>query len=447
MEAVSNAESASSETFLSSSEHVNYPAHGSLSTSESALHPAASLVGLSTSSLSHGANLAVLERNIGSVDEDSHNEPGEVVGTNTYNNNIEFHGNSSSISFLLLTEKDHRNDSTAAKQFIISSLHNPATDPAEQDCLESFGSPESSYDYFTEAAQQFINGYFDGLHYAQPILNRETFLGQCRALWRNGRHSCSTSFLALYYSVLSLGALTMVWDDDGLIDGKGRLEWSRILLNIARKVASSLCQTTDLEAVQSFFFIAKVCQNELSPHSAYLWTGRAIRVALAIGLNRRPAMIPTSAEGLELYEAQSRTWWLLYCLEVEISFFLGRPDSLGDDCHHNRAFPSAQPKSNVSGPESTLGVSEIDIIPLLARLFQICRSIPTKLYTSSTDCLTKLQNVGNFDRELDLWLESAPRNIRPLKHSASAASLDIGSELPYVRKQRLVLGTSKNIHR
>jgi len=94
---------------------------------------------------------------------------------------------------------------------------------------------------------------------------------------------------------------------------------------------------TDLEMVQCYFFLAKICQNELNPHWAYMYVGQAVRTALAIGINREP---PANVQkDVEILKSEARTWWGLYSLEMEMSFAMGRPDTLGSDLYHNRRFP------------------------------------------------------------------------------------------------------------
>ncbi|KAF4434805.1 hypothetical protein F53441_13644 [Fusarium austroafricanum] len=367
-------------------------------------------------------------------------ELGQVLDTNSYTNNIEFHGSSSTINFLQLAERGGHSsplDMGSVQQSLVSCLHNPAVDPDESECSQRYPLPQSSADYFPEVAMRFIQGYFDGLHYAQPLLYKEEFLSRCQQLWLNGRSSCTTSFLALYYAVLGFGALTMVWAEDELVDGQGRFEWSRKLLEKSRALAGRLCQTTDLESVQCFLFLAKICQNELSPHTAYIYVGRAVRTALAMGLNRDCAR-KSSQDSVELCMAQTRTWWAVYSLEIEISFSLGRPDSLSHDGYHTRPFPRVHTRPDESG---NLEPPEVGIIEYLVRLARLTREISTKLYCPLAGTPSKTQAIGEIDLKLDGWLNSIPSALRPTKNSPSAGSLELTRQPAYIRKQKLVLGT------
>lgn len=371
---------------------------------------------------------------------------GDIIDTNMQTKNVEFHGPSSSYNFLHLAERDHRNTPSPlsrSEQSLVSSLHNPATD---HDDFTVPLSNTSTHEYFPHAAAQFIDGYFNGIHYAQPFLDRRQFIQQCETLWRQGNSTCSNSFLALYYGVLSLGALLMVWPNEQLIDGQGRFQWSRKLFEKARLLAGQLGQTTDLEAVQCFFFLAKICQNELSPHIAYLYLGRAVRIALAMGLNRDPGnatnILLRSDPAVQM--AETRTWWTVYSLEIELSFSLGRPDSVGPDGFHSRPFPRIEQVHSHNGIDAALlEPTEVQVIEFLARLSRIAREISFKLYNSTAGTPRKVQYVREIDAALNKWLRDIPLSIRPCNDGVSSGLSALKKQRPYIRKQSLVLGTSE----
>ncbi|RBA15675.1 hypothetical protein FPRO05_12282 [Fusarium proliferatum] len=294
---------------------------------------------------------------------------GEVLDTNSYTKNIEFHGSSSTINFLQLAERGGHSsplDMGSVQQSLVSCLHNPAVDPDESECSKRYPFPEGSADYFPHVATQFIEGYFDGLHYAQPLLYKDEFLRRCQTLWLQGRSSYTTSFLALYYAALGFGALTMVWGDD------------------------------------------EDCVKR------------------------------STQDSVELCMAQTRTWWAVYSLEIEISFSLGRPDSLSHDGYHTRPFPQIRTKPHESG---SLEPPEVGIIEPLVRLARLTREISTKLYCPLIGMPPKSQAIRDIDMKLDAWLNSIPPALRPTKSSPSAGSLELTRQPAYIRKQKLVLGT------
>ncbi|KAM0249718.1 hypothetical protein ACHAQJ_008920 [Trichoderma viride] len=229
----------------------------------------------------------------------------------------------------------------------------------------------------------------------------------------------------------------MIWRDGELINGQGRFEWSRRLLETARTLSERLCQTTDLEAAQCFIFLAKICQNDLSLHIAYIYIGRAVRIALAMGLNRDWNRKSSQDEN-SLRGAQTRTWWLIYSLEIELSFALGRPDSLGYDLYHNRPFPLIKHRNDA---EKGQDGPEVEIIEVLVKLAKITRDISAKLYNYPADMPSKLQYIRETDRKLRSWLASVPQPISPSRHPTSSGFLALTRHSQYIMKQRLVLGT------
>ena len=62
--------------------------------------------------------------------------------------------------------------------------------------------------------------------------------------------------MALYYSLLSLGAL-VGWKDEESFPDLSNLEWSQILFDKARSLCSELSMTTDLQMCQCFFFMVR----------------------------------------------------------------------------------------------------------------------------------------------------------------------------------------------
>lgn len=51
-----------------------------------------------------------------------------------------------------------------------------------------------------------------------------------------------------------------------------------------------------------------------------MYTGFAVRTALAIGINREP--LPDSKKGLALLKAETRTWWYVILIPIKFVSFL-----------------------------------------------------------------------------------------------------------------------------
>lgn len=186
----------------------------------------------------------------------------DLTDTNTHTNNIEYYGGSSSVAFLrrVQTKCDDQTrtlGSGKCKSSLVSMLHNTAfspLSPSEPPPLVDKALDQGRF-YF-RVSTKFIEGYFENIHYIQPILDRDEFTTRCEDLWFGEPQKQSASFHALYYSVMSLGALVRIWHE-GPLCGLNRFEWSRLLFTEARMVISRLGATTDLEMVQCLFLVVR----------------------------------------------------------------------------------------------------------------------------------------------------------------------------------------------
>lgn len=186
---------------------------------------------------------------------------------------------------------------------LLSNLHNPAFSPPEVQTGGKPISPQAGLEKHASVVELthyrqcsvFLHNFFSTIHYVHPILDKTSFLERCEILWSGDENAISqvASFVPLYYSVLSLGALVGYRDAEP-VGGVSNQEWSRKFFNEARSRFTSLEIVTDLEMVQCYFFLvsevpcptdrclylwacacladsirmiqAKVCQNELNSH-------------------------------------------------------------------------------------------------------------------------------------------------------------------------------------
>jgi hypothetical protein len=204
----------------------------------------------------------------------------EILEVNRHTNSIEFHGNTSSAAALGQLQKkrehlksvvhgdedeDEDEEPTAsthqsgesAQKSIVSTLHNPnfqiQSPQLTQDAHEV--SLRDSNFYF-EHAHVFIEGYFENLHFIHPIIDKENFVSRAHDLWMGRNLQPANSFIALYLSLLSLGALTRVWDQPQL-GGLGRFEWSRKLFTEAQGFLHNSLFTNDLETIQALYLMVR----------------------------------------------------------------------------------------------------------------------------------------------------------------------------------------------
>ncbi|KAI9037624.1 Zn(II)2Cys6 transcription factor [Aspergillus affinis] len=347
---------------------------------------------------------------------------------NHHTKGIEYHGSTSSAALIGHLQKargpklpeERWNVRPNGPEFsLISTLHNSSfsptctAGPAHQVTLHQ-------QDYYFEQAHAFMNGYFENIHFIHPLIDKEDFYLRAHELWLNRDRQPEPSFVALYLSVLSFGALVRVWDEERL-GGLTRFEWSRKLFSEAQMYLNYLHFSNNLDTVQCLYLMAKICQNELNPNLAYMYLGLAIRTCLAAGFNREVRNSTDHRSGWI-----SKTWWGLFSLEIEMSFSVGRPDTLGMDEYHNRPLPERDD-------------SEYAIIPWMVEFAQIIRKVSVQIYHSRITLQEKLQIALQVESELDKWMAKLPDSIKPdiMRQPATGSTL---RDPKWARRQRLVLG-------
>ncbi len=356
----------------------------------------------------------------------------EVNDVNPHTLNSEFHGKTSSMAFLasLQPQAPYENvtlsstfPSTASHPSVLSLLHNDGFSP---DALTQVQQPETKLleheRFYFRQAHVFLDGYFQNLHFIHPILDRTSFMSRCEDLWFGKPEPQSRSFIALYYSLMSLGALIRTWDEDD-IGGMGRLGWSRRLFHLARVALDSLRNETSVESVQCLFFMAKVSQNELNPSLAYLYLGWATRACFSAGFNRKR---PSSGNAIVPEDKSvARLFWGLYSLEVETSFALGRPDGLGSDAYHNQPMPS-------------LNEGETAIITLMVYFSRIAKEVSESIYLSDVSWDDKTKRANQIETKMHSWLQNLPEAIRFSLSDVHGRSR-IAKDPLWAKRQRIVL--------
>ncbi|EGU88058.1 hypothetical protein FOXB_01404 [Fusarium oxysporum f. sp. conglutinans Fo5176] len=171
---------------------------------------------------------------------------------------------------------------------------------------------------------------------------------------------------------------------------------------------------------------------------SYMYVGLAIRTALAMGINREPG--PNSKKPPSLLRAETRTWWGLYSLETEMSFAMGRPDTLGADLYHNRRFPRISNGQSETGMDSEMAEHPCcAIIEHMVHFSKITRNICLSIYLPETTIPMMVAMAGQIERDLEAWTQKLPEAIRPMGSSTQVPSLRGVRDVQWVKRQRLVL--------
>lgn len=186
----------------------------------------------------------------------------DVTDTNPHTNSIEFYGGSSSIAFLrqvqIKCDVGTKAIESGVRPSLVSMLYNTAFSPLLlEEPAPRKDTPIDEGRFYFRVSTKFLDGYFENIHHIQPILEKDEFVTRCEDLWFGRSQKQTHSFHALYYSVMSLGALVRVWDKS-TICGMDRFQWSRKLFAEARLVINRLGTTTDLEMVQCLFIMVRI---------------------------------------------------------------------------------------------------------------------------------------------------------------------------------------------
>jgi hypothetical protein len=113
----------------------------------------------------------------------------------------------------------------------------------------------------------------------------------------------------------------------------------------------------------------------------------------------------------------------------EMSFSIGRPDTLGMDEYHNRSLPDRDD-------------SQFAIIPWMVDCARLIRRVSIEIYHLKVRLNEKVQSALDIESQLDLWLDGLPANIRPYL-TDERVHLAALRDPKWARRQRLVLGIRK----
>ena len=197
----------------------------------------------------------------GSTPSEETSKAKEVTGVNRHTKNVEFYGSSSSMALLSRVRENEYisalpQDLDEDEGSLVSQLYNPAFFPSPIDADSRLEVPLNQTNRYHQQCRTFLSFFFGSIHYIHPILDKSLFLARCEDLLSGNPSSQSRTFTALFYSLLSLGALVGPRDEE-LVDNMGNLEWSRKFFDKARTLCGELSMATDLEMVQCYFFMVR----------------------------------------------------------------------------------------------------------------------------------------------------------------------------------------------
>ncbi|KAF2395535.1 hypothetical protein EJ06DRAFT_552263 [Trichodelitschia bisporula] len=377
-------------------------------------------------------------------DEDAATEPEEIMDIAIVKRRVtfEYFGSPSALSFLSLLRKPAPPGPSifppgavpalgginwAAYRSLVGNFHN-------NDFLTQRENPPppveqaGEAEYYAFDAYTFIDAFFNTVHYMCPVLEKDFHLIRCHDLWE-GRHTrLPTGFHALYFAVLSLGAL-MRPREQGNVNGKSRFEWSRLLFARAESALGRIGATQDLDTIHALLVLGVIAANELALNLAYAYLGCAVRTALAMGLNRHPRFQQRDFPRETPRGIISRTWWTVYAFEHDLALTLGRPHACGRDAWHVRPLPPGHAE------EVRIVGASVPLARIMERVFS--------LYASGPKPVARLAASREIDAELRAWCAGVPEGIRPDMGSGAAGGTGPGTgtltEAPWQRLQGVIL--------
>lgn len=127
----------------------------------------------------------------------------------------------------------------------------------------------------------------------------------------------------------------------------------------------------------------------------------------------------------------------------EISFSIGRPDTLGADAYHNRQLPIVRGCSSVQLPQQNVMLEppHCAIIGCMVEFSRITKSVCQKVYLSDQSVSQLMDMIAQIEECLEQWLQRLPETIRPsiTKPARQQSSLRRARDAQWVKRQRLVL--------
>ncbi|KAF2180295.1 hypothetical protein K469DRAFT_640128 [Zopfia rhizophila CBS 207.26] len=264
-----------------------------------------------------------------------------------------------------------------------------------------------------EVERTLTQAYFNNVHYIHPMLQEKEFEERClKTVWSTkpserlrDHHS---QFMALYYAVVALGAINSGPDEAWILKRNSKplpvvgasrrqgtaLDWASHYFDLAKHAMGDMMEVSTLESCQALFMMTVFCQNALKPHACYMYSGHAVRTAIAIGL---------ANQSWDTYAAEGqRTWWCIYSHEIEMCCSSGRLDSLLSLDHYSSPLPEKT--------EEVGETSEVAIIRVMVDLACILKRASMSIYCNPGRCSTsQLSEIAmKLDGELIRWKASLP---------------------------------------
>ncbi|GES58479.1 DUF3500-domain-containing protein [Aspergillus terreus] len=185
-----------------------------------------------------------------------------------------------------------------------------------------------------EVAMHAIEAFMRNLNVFYPIVEEESYRTRSQMFYTAERPQLHTMDYALFFLVLSIGALSETHsggrseDMEQLSTGAYHQAWTLMQDSIASPTETSL-------QILLLYVIHHLYHGKCG--IAWVFCGLAIRIAQSLGLHRK---IPQEMElSLNHERLRSRLWWIVFCFDANLSLSQGRPPGVTDATYETAPVP------------------------------------------------------------------------------------------------------------
>lgn len=186
-----------------------------------------------------------------------------------------------------------------------------------------------------EEADKLVDAYFEKVHPLYTLFSMKDFRSQYASCWDSISSSRTTKICVdnlnltldwrcVLYMVFVMGARVLIKD-------KATFDYYSAFAKYTSFVQKSLfllIATPSIHTIQALFLFSIYLYSINERNIAWLITGIACRLSIAMGLHREST---TSTYDHAETQVRKMVWWALYSLELHLSANLGRPSTMRDE--------------------------------------------------------------------------------------------------------------------
>ena len=252
-------------------------------------------------------------------------------------------------------------------------------------------------------ADMLVNTFFDRVHPNCIVFHRPTFQSLYEDLWRQvstgtiSNRPTDAGWLCSLFLVFVLSAQALGSDRLANADEIQR----RYLSGVLRERLAYLLVTSSLANVQCLMLLALYQHNVGERNTAWIITGQATRMAIALGMQRL-----SEAETFDMIERTQRqqVWWTLHLFEQTLCFVLGRPGST-DSIEVTASLPS----DAVDAPACLLE-RNVSLAKIALHIKRLVACI-SPLYDQPDLMVREIESANVLLAKLDQWEKALPPHL------------------------------------